>query len=374
MSTQPVTIRLRGNVIRREQLPVMPERRRKREEPDEHEHEQKQVVVRLGGKEIRRDIIKLEKKFNKDNLILNAIVRNDIEKYISPVSFQILYKSKQKLRLLVIIPIPKKTKCDQSPKDNKYLDFCNSLGFFKSTGTSNKWSFEGVYLPFAGISIHGWIRKIGAAWFSPWHVPIIEYALTKLKADKILKPNGLSTLILYKFLMRFADWQMLQISAALGGPLWNAIPELKFVKEFILKNNLVECKNNDTLVIRLKRSTAIVDASDNDDERQKIFVQMFQDSLFTNNFYKRLQDVYKPSNDIIQEYSLLEHTNETDSIPFVNDKMKQYNAMCFDPIKIEYYDREDERHDKDDDDKDDEIIHQPKYVDLNTGETVIVRK
>lgn len=329
------------------------------------------VKITLDGEVVR------EERFNRDNLRLNEIVKSDIQKYVSPVKFQMLYISGGKSRLMVIVPIPEKTKCHESPHDNPYLEYCSSLGFFKSTGTSNDWSFEGIYLPFAGISsIDKWIRKIGSEVLSPWHLPIMEYVLQKLKSDNTLKKKGLSTLIVYKFLMRFGDWRMLQISAALGGSLWNTIPELKYIKEFILKNNLVECKN-----IRfplLVRFGLIIDGVSKTDQKEEEVIIEFENHLFSEKFYYDEYDVYALSNDIIQEYYFSQDIIETPDLNLVNEKMREYNAFCFDPKKLKQQEKEKLRNKQIEEeerllygDEEEEFGKEggrpKKYVDLKTG-------
>jgi hypothetical protein len=296
------------------------------------------------------DGVEKERVFKQENEKLDKIVEDDVRKYKTAVikmGGRILFKKKytvlegkkdtvdaQKMyisdsdsdlkeRLMVIIKIPKKLRCEEEDRrGNAHLNFCTSLGFFRSTGSSNEWSFAGIFLPFAGIAEEGkWVRKIGCLFLSPWHVPIMQYALNKLKKENLLKENGLSTLLMFKFLLRFGHWQMLQISAALGGPLWEAVPELRFIQEFILSHNLVKCH-------AAKSFMRIHTVSINADEMNVI---LLENELFEDKKFSEVKDKYEKSSNIIQEYFLLKEFETTEDLNKINAMVEKHKAMCYDP-------------------------------------------
>ena len=144
-------------------------------------------------------------------------------------------------RLMVIVDIPNRKKL----LDRLYLRFCDAQAFFRSSGTSNHWSFESVFLPFSRVDSNNWIHKIGSHGQEDWLLALLTVCQ---------KENGKLTAkqknMLVHFLTRFGTWWMLQISAGLGGKLWDEIKLLSWLKFFILSHvwNGREYKKSDKVI------------------------------------------------------------------------------------------------------------------------------
>ena len=144
-------------------------------------------------------------------------------------------------RLIVIVDIPNKKKL----LDRLYLRFCDAQAFFRSTGSSNHWSFESIFLPFSRVDSNGWIHKIGSHGQEEWFLALVS-ACQKENGKLTAKQKNMLT----HFLSRFGTWWMLQISAGLGGKLWDEIKLLSWLKFFILSHvwNGREYKKSDKVI------------------------------------------------------------------------------------------------------------------------------
>ena len=125
---------------------------------------------------------------------------------------------------------------------------CQNLSFERSTGTSNELNFPGMFLPILNVSKSGSLHK--ASSFGGWYAStardkdppvevVYQYVLDKMRKQGHGDPCLVKTCIFMKELFsRFGNWEQLQISAALGGTIWDTYHVSSVLKELILTHNL----------------------------------------------------------------------------------------------------------------------------------------
>lgn len=135
---------------------------------------------------------------------------------------------------------------------NQVVRECQNLAFERSTGSSNELNLPGIFLPIKGMSDSGWISKFGLfgsdsskrniRYFQrePPVEALYQYILDKMSNNGHSKDCLEKACIFMKELFsRFGNWEQLQISAALGGPIWEEYTVSLTLKEFILTHSLL---------------------------------------------------------------------------------------------------------------------------------------
>lgn len=212
-----------------------------------------------------------EEKQRDDDILEKSFENTEIRRVVDTCVYASVGLEKQ--RTIVLAEIPnKKTllKYARNSIDKKRLMSCDNQAFFRSTGTSNYWSFESIFFPFKRVDSSGWIHKDMGGDLSPWFKILIEH-FRETHPDLFKKGRP----ILEHFISKFGDWWQVKMSAGLGGKLWDEVPELSFVKFFMLNhdwNSVKELYIKSEIVVRYvydERDCLMIDKDDVNDWLRK---------------------------------------------------------------------------------------------------------